>query len=333
MGMQFSQIQAITLGAARVEQHDNGIHFYRFTKQQEALYKERSEDFYMKTFSTSGVNLRFRTDSRTLYLRVEIAPGCGRTYFSFDVYVDGTMVDHLDNFTGVELPHDYTKVHFPLGDFAGKFDLGEGEKEVRIYFPWSVQVALKELSLDDGAYAIPVKPAKKMLCFGDSITHGYDALRPSHKYISKLADSLDAEEHNKAIGGEIFWPTLADTREDFNPDYITVAYGTNDWNKCTREAFEYNCQAFYRNLRANYPDTPIYAITPIWRKDMEESRPFGDFRSVDAIIRSQVAAFENVTVIDGFTFVPQDEHLYADLFLHPNDAGFGAYFEGLQSFL
>lgn len=331
MGMQFSQIQAITLGAARVEQHDNGIHFYRFTKQQEERYKERSADFYMKTFSTSGVGLRFRTDSRTLYLRVEIAPGCSRTYFSFDVYVDGTMVDNLDNFTGIELPHDYTKMPFPLGDFAGKFDLGEGEKEVCIYFPWSVQVALKELNLDDGAYAIPVKPAKKMLCLGDSITHGYDALRPSHKYISKLADSLNAEEHNKAIGGEIFWPGLAATREDFDPDYITVAYGTNDWNTCTREEFEDNCQAFYRNLRANYPDTPIYAITPIWRKDLEEARPFGVFRDVDALIRSQVADLENVTVIDGFNFVPHDAQYYADLFLHPNNQGFGAYATAILS--
>lgn len=328
MQLNFSQIQAITLGAARVEAHKDGIHFCRFTREQEALYKVRSEDFYMKTFSTSGIRLRFRTDSRVLGLRGKVLPGCSRSYFSFDVFVDGKMVDSLNNFTGGELPRDYTKMPFPLGAFSKTFNLGAGEKEVCVYLPWSVKVALEALELDDGAFLKPVKPTKKMLCFGDSITHGYDALHPSNKYITKLADFLDAEEYNKAIGGEIFFPELAATREDFEPDLITVAYGTNDWNNCSRKEFENNCKAFYRNLRTNYPDTPIYAITPIWRKDMEEARPFGAFRDVDALIRNAVAEL-NVTVIDGFSFVPHDAQYYADLRLHPNDEGFGAYFEGL----
>lgn len=331
MQLNLSQIQAITLGAARVEQQADGIQFYRFTRQQEELYKERNEDFYIKTFSTSGVRLRFRTDSRTMGFCVAVSLGCSRSYFSFDVFVDGKMVDSLNNFTGAKLPRDYTKMPFLLGNFSKQFDLGAGEKEVCIYFPWSVKVTLETIELDDGAFADPVKPTKKMLCFGDSITHGYDALHPSNKYISKLADCLDAEEYNKAIGGEIFWPGLAATREAFEPDYITVAYGTNDWNNCSREEFEDNCQAFYRNLRRNYPDTPIYAITPIWRKDMAEARPFGAFRDVNAIIRSQVEELDDVTVIDGFAFVPQDERLYADLRLHPNDEGFAAYYGAIWS--
>lgn len=322
MKLNFSQIQAMTLGAARVERQEDGIHFCRFTREQEALYKARSEDFYMKSFSTSGVRLRFGTNSRTLHLSGDVYKGCSRTYFSFDVFVNGMMVGNLDNFTDKNAP-------FSLGAFSKTFDLGEGDKEVCIYLPWSVQIALQSLNLDDGAFVRPVRPARKILCFGDSITHGYDALRPSNKYISRFADWLDAEEYNKAIGGEIFFPELAATREDFEPDLITVAYGTNDWNNCTRDEFINNCRAFYRNLRENYPKTPIYALTPIWRKDLEETRSFGAFRDVDALIRSQVADLEHVTVIDGFSFVPQDEKYYADLFLHPNDEGFAAYFEGL----
>lgn len=330
MQLNLSQIQTITLGAVRVEPQEDGIHFYRFTEEQEARYKARSEDFYLKTFCTSGVGLRFRTNSEKLQLSVGVLAGCSRSYFSFDVFADGKMVGNLDNFTGMDLPHDYTKMAFPLGDFSKTFHLGVGEKEVRIYFPWSVQVALKALALDDGAFAKPVKPRKKMLCFGDSITHGYDALRPGNKYITKLADALDAEEYNKAIAAEIFFPGLADTQEDFEPDYITVAYGTNDWNTCSREEFMDNCKAFCRNLTACYPHTKIFAITPIWRKEMDEKRPFGAFREVDALIRKQVAEFPTVTVVDGFDFVPRNEKYYADLRLHPNDAGFRAYFEALK---
>ncbi|MBR5281141.1 MAG: SGNH/GDSL hydrolase family protein [Clostridia bacterium] len=331
MQLEFAQIQAITVGAARVEAHKDGIHFYRFTKGQERLYQARSADFHVKTFSTSGIRLRFRTDSRVLGLRGKVLPGCSRSYFSFDIFVNGKMVDTVDNFTGLRLPHDYTKMDFPLGTFEKTVTLGEGEKEVCIYLPWSVQVVLQTLSLDEGAFVTPAKPAKKILCFGDSITHGYDALRPSNKYISKLADVLDAEEYNKAIGGEIFWPELAATREDFEPDWITVAYGTNDWNTCSRTEFENNCKAFYRNLHETYPRTPIFAITPIWRQELEEERPFGPFLQVGEHIRALTADLEHVTVVDGFDFVPQNAQYYADLRLHPDDQGFAAYYGAIWS--
>lgn len=141
---------------------------------------------------------------------------------------------------------------------------------------------------------------------------------------------LDAEEYNKAIGGEIYFPELAKAKEDFEPDYITVAYGSNDWSKCSREALTHNCKDFLCNLSNNYPNAKIFVITPIWRKDMNESRLFGDFKSVEEIIQKQAAAFSNISVIQGFEFVPQNEDLFADLRLHPNDKGFEYYFKNLS---
>ena len=62
---------------------------------------------------------------------------------------------------------------------------------------------------------------------------------------------------------------------------------------------------------------------------MHEPRAFGAFDSVEAFIRQQTADFPNVTVIRGFDFVPQDETLYADLRLHPNDVGFDHYADNI----
>lgn len=330
MNLNLSQIRDITTGAVRIEEIDNNIHFYRFTKQQEELYKNRSDDFYKKTFATSGIKICFHTNSQTLFLRTEITGGSSRSYFAFDVFVNGVKIDTLDNFSDIDIPQNYTTLNFPLGEFSKEFNLGVGEKEVCVYFPWSVKVILKEFIIDDNSFIKPVKPNKKMLCFGDSITHGYDALYPSNKYITKLADMLNAEEYNKAIGGEIFFPELAATREDFEPDYITVAYGTNDWNKCSKEELTHNYKDFLCNLSNNYPNAKIFVITPIWRKDMNESRLFGDFKSVGEIIQKQTAAFSNISVIQGFEFVPQNEDLFADLRLHPNNEGFEYYFENLS---
>ena len=69
MKLNIEQIRGITCGAARVEETDLGVSFFRFTKAQEEMYKERSADFYMKTFSTSGVTLRFKTYSKNLFIK------------------------------------------------------------------------------------------------------------------------------------------------------------------------------------------------------------------------------------------------------------------------
>lgn len=330
MNLNVAQIREITTGAVRIEEIDDDIHFFRFTKQQEELYKDRSNDFYMKSFATSGIQIRFYTNSQALYLRTEITRGSSRAYFAFDVFVNGKKIDTLDNFSDIDIPQYYTTLNLPYGEFSKKFDLGVGEKEVCIYFPWSVNAVVKELTLDDNSFIKPLKPGIKMLCFGDSITQGYDALYPSNKYISKLADMLNAEEYNKAIGGEIFFPDLAAKKEDFEPDYIIVAYGTNDWNRCNREEFTRNCKEFFCNLNNSYPNSKIFVITPIWRKDMVESRAFGKFEDTAEDIKNQVAEFDNVSVIQGFEFVPQDENLFADMRLHPNDKGFEYYFHNLS---
>ena len=64
---------------------------------------------------------------------------------------------------------------------------------------------------------------------------------------------------------------------------------------------------------------------------MDEQRQFGQFRNVDKAIREITENIENIIVIDGFGFVPQDEMYFADLRLHPNDKGFEAYFKSLYN--
>ena len=190
-------------------------------------------------------------------------------------------------------------------------------------------VEIRELSLDDDALIKPIKPTKKLLVFGDSISQGYDGLRPSKHYAVRLAEALDAEEINKAMGGEGFFPALAKARDDFEPDYITVAFGTNDWSSSSEEDFKSRCLAFYDSLSRTYPNARIFAITPVWRKDCREEKPLGDFCKIAEDIKSIVKDYKNITYIHGFEFIPQDENYYADLRLHPNDKGFDSYFRNL----
>ena len=322
-------IGEIATGTAYVDEQNDAAVLHRFTREQEDLYKRENEEFYRKVLCTAGIRIVFKTDSEHLYLKVNTKYGSSRTYFAVEVFADGNKVGEINNFSDMDLPGNYTAVEYPLGEFDGEFTLGGGTKEVTVYMPWSVKTEIMEIGIDDCAFYEGTKPKKKLLAFGDSITHGYDAMYPHNRYAARLADKLGAEEYNKAIGGEMFFSKLAELKETYKPDYITVAYGTNDWFIASRERFQKECGAFYKNLSECYPNSKIFAITPIWRKDMDTEVEFGDFSEVSAEISAAVADLDNVTVISGFEFVPKDEKYFADFVLHPNDEGFGHYFESL----
>lgn len=334
MKVSLEQIREITRGTAWIEEKDGLVHFHRFTAEQEAIYESVREGLYIKSKGSAGVQMVFRTDSRKLGLAVQTACSSTRKFFSVDVLVNGVLVGQLENYLDIPWPDvrekHYSEIDYPLGDFAGTFDLGSGEKTVTLCFPWSVITGLRELTLDDGATVQPVKAARKGIIFGDSITHGYDTRVSSQSYASMLALALDADARNKGIGAEVFFPPLARAKDEgFDPDFITVAYGTNDWSLKTQDEFRKNCRDFYAALSENYPNAKIFAITPTWRADYQDDRTFGDFMLVEQYIRELTEDLPNVICIRGFEMVPQDVELFGDRYLHPNEAGFEHYFRNL----
>ena len=324
MKLTFDQLRGMITGAVRFWEEDGLLRMSRFTEEQDKLYETVSEAFHMKALASAGMRLMFRTDSRSLTLKVVTDKGSTRRFFSYDVFVDGKPAGYLGNYAE-PMPEDYIPEPYPLGEFSGTVNLGEGEKTVCVYMPWTVSTAIREVSLDDGAFAEPAKPEKLLLAYGDSITQGYDAPRPSQRYASKLADFLGAAELNKAIGAEIFRPELAQLPDPVAPDYISVAYGTNDWSKTDEPTLRENSRAFYSALSRNYPSARIFALTPICRKDHRDYRPFGPFARVEEVLREAVQDLENVTVIRCFDFLPEDAGCFSDKYLHPNARGFDLY--------
>lgn len=328
MVLTLEQLRAAAQGAVYLTEENGEVGFHRFSAEQEQLYRPYNEGFWKKTFATAGVKLCFRTDSPWMNVKVRALQTMPRTYFAMDVAVDGTCIGSIDNVSGKAMPEDYTGIVCELGRFERKFELESGMKTVSIYFPWSVNLRVEALELADGAAFCPVRPAKTLLAFGDSITQGYDAIHPCKRYVSVLAETLEAEEINKAIGGEVFFPALAEAGERLKPDYITVAYGTNDWSTTERSVLLQNARAFYRALQQTYPDAKLFALLPIWRKDRDEFRPYGSFDQMRRDL-AEIAAELGISVIDCYDFVPKDTSCFADLRLHPNDKGFEHYAEHL----
>ena len=323
------QIRSITTGAISVVEEPSGVRFYRFTDEQFDLYEKRNEKLFQKSKTTSGIKLSFETNSENLYLRFLVDGHIGASFMAFDVFVNGEMIGSLNNFEGVEFPRAYLKTEFPVGTFSGGFTLGEGEKLVTVHLPWNGSLQLQEISLDDGSFFAPVKPEKRLLALGDSITYGNAAMHPSARYIARLCDALGAEEFNKGIGGEFFYPELSATRETFTPDYIVVAYGTNDWRKLPQAEFRHNVKAFFANLKQSYPCVKTIVITPIWRSNLHAETDFDSIQDVILAIREAADVLENKIIVDGMELVPHDVSCYGDYGCHPNDEGFRNYFENL----
>ena len=201
---------------------------------------------------------------------------------------------------------------------------------MEIYLPWSSRTDLADVELEDGASLVPLRRRYKMLCFGDSITHGYYATYPSLTYASRIARLLDADEINKGIGGERFRPALLDQPDPISPDIVTVGYSTNDWNFISPAEFGEKCAAFYRRLSQLYPRAEIYAISPVWRVDAAMETPYG--APCDAVhdqMQSICEGIPNVIPVRGWDLVPHLKEFYGDQRVHPNDLGFGLYAENL----
>ncbi|MBQ3492567.1 MAG: SGNH/GDSL hydrolase family protein [Clostridia bacterium] len=332
MKLSLEQIKKISCGLVNIEEKNGCFRLNRFTDEQLKLYKEyKGGYFFNRALCSSGIRLAFNTDSTSLFITGITSYGTSRTYYAFDVFVNDKLIGCIDNFLQ-EFSDNYIEQNLKLGEFEKRFNLGEGTKKVEIYLPFSVIVDFEEISLDDGAFFEPINRKHKGLLFGDSITQGYDNAHVSNHYSVAVSRLLDVDFVNKAIGGEIFNPTLANLKDDFKPDYVVVAYGTNDWGTgLTFDEFFKNCKEFYCNLSKNYPDSKILAFAPIWRKESVVENWAFDFKLVGQTICNVANTLKNVTFIDCYDFIPHEEKYFVDSRLHPNDLGFKHYAKNLSS--
>ncbi len=321
MDLSLSEIKKLITGAVYFTENDGKLCPYRFTKEQLALYETVTEDFSKKSKSASNIRLEFETDSSSLSLALDLSSGASRSFFSIDIYVNGSL--HLTE-----------KGTMGEGVCNKRIDaqLGCGNKKVSVYLPWTAKTDIISLSLDDGASFNPIKRELKMICFGDSITQGYDAYTTSFTYASRLCDMLRAEMVNKGIGGERFRPELAACKDDFEPDIITIAYGTNDWRHSTKEEFDFRARAFYENVSNNYPNAKIFALAPLWRGQIGKIvANLGEFFYVRENLKGIAESLPNVTFIDCYDFIPKEADFFSPDKLHPNDEGFRHYAHNLYA--
>lgn len=320
MKLEFSEIQKITFGAQRILKTENGILFRRMPENVENAFADHREIFRTRAQSTAGVRLDFVTDSDYIKIKYsDITDGAHGVYYSFDVFEDDKLV--------------YTHFDRSANKKSGEFYVPlTKSSRVRVFFPNLASPEISEVELSEKSRVTPFLPKKKLLCFGDSITQGYFALCPSASYVNRIASMLDADVRNIGVGAGHFFEAAVERIDGFDPDIITVAYGTNDWNG-DRILFEPRCKDFMKKLHSVYNGKRICVILPLWRSDYKEVKEkTGDFFTHCAFIRTQAEKY-GFTVIDGLDLVPHDEALCFGDGLHPSDAGFAHYAQNLIKYI
>ncbi len=317
MELTFEQIKSVIHGAARIFEQDGAVVALRLTEEQTEFYSFK-KDMYEKSAATAGVHLDFMTDSRKLKIVFDACHADGVSYFSHNIYIDGAHALSIEN--------DLNQTSEQHMTVTATLSMKGTEKRVSVYMPWTACSKIVSVELDDGATLTPVVHKRKMIMYGDSITHGSWAKDASSLYTTRLCHMLDADGINKGLGGDVMRKGFSAIADSLQPDIVTVAYGTNDWSSkhSAEEVFD-DSKQFYSDLSANYPNAKIFVISPIWRGNADIIKATGSLESHRENLRRAAEGLPNVIFINAFDFVPHEPQMYIEDMLHPSDLGFEHY--------
>ncbi|MCW8129966.1 MAG: SGNH/GDSL hydrolase family protein [Planctomycetota bacterium] len=279
---------------------------------------------------TAGGQIRFRTDSNKLSIKVELKapehmahmPSTGHS--GFDVYLGPPGALVYCNTTKFWSTTGSYEV--PLFDLPG----ASVERDVTLFFPLYNGVRSVFLGLAPGAKVrapAPFASAKPVVIYGTSITQGGCASRPGMAWTNILSRRLHREIVNLGFSGNGKGdPELARLMAEIRaPACYVLDYESN----CTEPGrLEETFPAFIRILRKAHPDVPILALSraPTIAERFDPAVRETRLRRL-AFQRETVESLradgdEKIFFEPGSGFLGEDFHETTVDAVHPNDLGF-----------
>ena len=299
------QLKSLAHGAISFRREGEYLAPRRFSEAQAASL-EFDEFFSVRTRYTAGIFFELVTDAR------EIGFGYKR--------VGGSMKDSVDVYVNGKLLNAYLMEKLER-EGALKIPLPAGEKTVAIYLPTDVEMHVKNFFVE-GDWKIAAKKGDKVLWIGDSITQGVGSFMGGQTFVNLVSRALNYESLNQGIGGYRYLDCAIARLENFQPDKIVVALGTNDEPDGIGERIE----AFYRTLNKNFPDIPVLVITPVPR--LCDPRREEWMKTISRTIVSVCAKYQETRLVDGTELIPPVLYCFWDN-IHPNAWGMELYANNL----
>jgi len=309
MKLSLDHVRSLAAGVLETKTVADGVRFHRFPSAMWDLYAP-SEGSRARAACTTGVRLRFRTNSRSLRLSLRYGE-FARWYFLGAMRVDA---DRIDAFGPVSRQEIWTGCLFEQAQ--------RQSHDFDIWLPHLSSSEVLALELEDGC-AIEPAPALslKWLAYGDSITQGMNATLPLFTWTARVALALRADAINLGVGGATCRPELAACIPAQPFDLITVSYGANEFNIDTPAAVvAENTARLLESLQRRQPAARLVVTTPVPFFRRELVNACGETLDAVRAALEQVAARAGVPVLRGTDLVPAD-HVYFNDRSHPNDAG------------
>lgn len=210
---------------------------------------------------TSGVRLRFYTDSANLCIKTEIKKKyalykiCLSGSSGFDIYLlSGSKRYHMTVIAPEEPYNIFTHtVKLPR---AGTYE---------IYFPLYNSVLNFSLGLDKASAlteAAPFAENRSVIFYGHSGTQGASASRSGNAYPNIVARKLDCEIFNYSFSAACRAELAMAKAIAQNHEVDTVKAIVVDYNRNAKTLYEFRDRymPFYNELRKHYQNTPIILI-------------------------------------------------------------------------
>lgn len=203
-----------------------------------------------------------------------------------------------------------------------------GMRDYEVVLPYGDSVEVMGVVVSEGAkFESPTaRPAKRLVAYGDSITHGFTSSEVTKSYIFLFAQKMNHQVVNMGLGGRGLYPADGTLIGSQKADLFSVLIGVNDWQGGKKiEAFKANAEGFFKNLRAKQPDVPIVVVTPLWVpeswKPASATAPLEEYRKT---LREVVGALrdKNIRLVEGPDLIDHEEKYFDKVAVHPNDAGF-----------
>ena len=312
-------LKGIMLGCLRMEEQEDGyVTFSRLTQKQEELYVARK--YGPRPFASASMKLEFYTKGGEVSFDYEISPGTNRAYYSIDLLVDNVFCYHIAK-----------DIHSDIGRFVYHIPCEETEQRITIYFPTTASIKIKNICIPDDY--ISHKRKLKILALGDSSVQGYYPNHFQNTYANIIADEFDADMLNQAMGGSIFNKDFLDELT-FEPDFIMVSFGINDWALRRFQSGE-TARSYFQRLTCMYPGKTVFVIIPfevytLARKnpdlvkvdgndvDLFESQTLQDVREK---ILDTIKDYEYIVPINARDFVPRYLECFYEDKIHFSDLG------------
>ncbi len=312
------QILSVTFGTVGYTRTASGFTFRKCTEKQiQAFYDNAlfpSDPHDVKCFfrgnaeEEGGIMQDFITDAKFVTFHIPVYES---TWMQapMQIFVNGSETVIVDK------PGKYT------------VELDGAANRVQLVYSFVGRSVLRSIEVSDGATVTPAVKEGLWLFIGDSITHGIQAMKPACSYPDRIALQHDWEVINQGNAGYFHDAAIVDDIGR-TPDVITVAYGTNDLFRMPLDVNRAHMIDFYKALTKTFPNSKIFALSPIWRKESEDESYKPLFAAMYQMFDEVLADFPQVTLIDGRALVPHDASLFFDG-LHPLDEGFVYYADNL----